>query len=127
VRYLNSMMVKAIHQDLIRWYGGSHGLRDAGLLESALARPQNLAQYEPDASVARLAAVLSWGLIKNHAFLDGNKRIGLAAMITFLRLNGYELTCLEVEETAMVLRAAASEIDEAEWTAWVVRTVGPIS
>jgi death-on-curing protein len=120
------MMVKAIHHDLINWYGGSHGLRDLNLLESALARPQHLVQYEPDASVGQLAAVLGWGLIKNHAFLDGNKRIGIAAVITFLKLNGHELTCSEVEETAMVLRAAASEMDEAEWTAWVVRSVVPI-
>ncbi len=126
MRFLNSVMVRAIHHDLIKWYGGSHGLRDLGLLESALARPEQLAHYEPDASVGKLAAVLGWGLLKNHAFLDGNKRIGIAAVITFLKLNGFELTCSEVEETAMVLRAAASEMDEAEWTAWVMRSVAPI-
>ncbi len=119
-------MVKAIHSDLIRGYGGSHGLRDERLLESALARPRHLAQYEPEVGVGRLAATLAWGLVKNHAFLDGNKRIALAALITFLRWDGYRLTVSEVEETAMVLRAAASEIDEAEWTAWVERSIRPI-
>ncbi|MEO6803810.1 MAG: type II toxin-antitoxin system death-on-curing family toxin [Granulicella sp.] len=126
MRFLNSGMVQAIHLDLIKWYGGSYGLRDAGLLESALARPLHLLQYQPDADIGQLAAVLAWGLIKNHAFLDGNKRIGLAALVTFLKINGYRLTCSEVEETAMVLRAAASEISEEDWSAWVVRSVGPI-
>ncbi|NYF78532.1 death-on-curing protein [Granulicella arctica] len=119
-------MIRAIHADLIAGYGGSHGLRDLGLLESALARPEQLAHYEPDAGVERLAAVLGWGLLKNHAFLDGNKRVALAAVVTFLKLNGYALTCSEVEETAMVLRAAASEIDEAAWTDWVIRSVKSI-
>ena len=126
MRFLNSAMIRAIHSDLIQRYGGSYGLRDAGLLESALARPLQLASYEPDATIAHLAAVLGWGLLKNHAFIDGNKRIGIAAMITFLKLNGHQLTCSEVEETAMVLRAAASELSEAQWTAWVESVVAPL-
>lgn len=120
-------MVRAIHSDLIQRYGGSYGLRDAGLLESALARPQQLHHYNPDAEEGRLAAALGWGLVKNHAFVDGNKRIAVAAVITFLKLNGYRLTCSEVEETAMVLRAAASEMSEEEWTAWVVRSVAVVT
>ncbi|CAN5572110.1 type II toxin-antitoxin system death-on-curing family toxin [soil metagenome] len=119
-------MVRAIHSDLIERYGGSFGLRDLGLLESALARPLHLESYSPDAGVGELAAVLGWGLVKNHAFIDGNKRVALAGIITFLKLNGYLLTCSEVEETTMVLKAAASEISEAEWTAWVARSVGPV-
>jgi len=119
-------MVRAIHADLIAGYGGSHGLRDLGLLELALARSEQPAHYEPDAGVGRLAAMLGWGLIKNHAFLDGNKRVALATVVTFLKLNGYALTCSEVEETAMVLRAVASEIDEPEWTAWVARSIAPL-
>jgi len=66
---------------------------------------------------------LSFGLIKNHAFLDGNKRIGAVALITLLDLNGFTLTCSEQEETDMVLRVAASQISEDEWTAWVERSV----
>ncbi len=116
-------MARAIHSDLIHRYGGSYGVRDKGLLESALARPHHLVNYEPDAGVAQLTAVLGWGLIQNDAFIDGNKRIGLAAMITSFKLNGYHFTCTEVEETAMVLRAAAGEIDEAGWAAWVARSV----
>ncbi len=77
-------------------------------------------------SIAELAAALAWALLRNHPFLDGNKRAAFAGLNLLLDLNGYELTCSEVEETAMVLRAAASEIDDAEWTAWVVRSIGPL-
>jgi death on curing protein len=74
-----------------------------------------------------VAASLAWGLIKNHAFIDGNKRVGFVTMVAFLEMNGYRLICSESEETAMVLRVAASEITEDEWTAWVVRSVEPLS
>ncbi len=119
-------MVKAIHSELIRHYGGSYGLRDAGLLESALARPEQIEHYEASASVGRLAAALGWGLIKNNAFVDGNKRVGLGAMVTMLRRNGHKLHCSEAEETTMVLRAAASATEEAAWMAWVERSVSPL-
>ncbi len=112
---------------MIDRYGGSHGLRDPGLLASAVARAENKAYYEPGATAAEIAASLAWGLIKNHAFLDGNKRVGFAALVAFLELNGYATTFSEVEETAMVLQAAASEILEEEWTAWVERSVTRLS
>jgi death-on-curing protein len=124
--FLDGMMVRAIHSDLIRRYGGSHGLRDPALLGSTLIRPEQLAHDEPDTDVGGLAAVLGWGLLKNHAFVGGNKRIALASVVTFLKLNGYRLMCSQVEETAMVLLAASSEIDEAEWMAWVGRSVGAL-
>ena len=73
-----------------------------------------------------LAAAIGWAIMRNHPFLDGNKRAAFAALELLLDLNGYVLTCSEVEETAMVLRAAASEMDEARWTAWVVRSVGAV-
>jgi death-on-curing protein len=123
MHFLNSAMLRTMHSELINIFGGSHGLRDAGLLESALARPGQYANYLSDAPPGQLAAVLCWGLLKNHAFIDGNKRIALAALVTFLRRNGYRLTCSEVEETAMILRAAASEITEEAFTAWVERSV----
>jgi death-on-curing protein len=85
-----------------------------------------MASYGNVESIAELAAGLAWAILRNHPFLDGNKRAAFAGLALLLDLNGYEMTCPEVEETAMVLRAAASEIDEAEWTAWVVRTVGPL-
>jgi len=116
-------LVEALQAEMIDRYGGSHGLRDRGLLESAVARADNTAYYNPEASIGEVAASLGWGLIKNHAFIDGNKRVGFAAMVAFLEMNEYRLTCSEEEETAMVLRAAAGEIAEEEWTAWVVGSV----
>lgn len=76
--------------------------------------------------MADVAASIAWGLIKNHAFIDGNKRVGFAAMVAFLEMNGHRMTGSQAEETAMVLRAAAGEINETEWTAWVVANVAPI-
>jgi len=86
-------------------------------------RAENKAAYEEEATAAEIAASLGWGLIKNHAFIDGNKRIGLVSMVVFLRLNGYALVAPEAEQVAMVLKAAASEISEEEWTTWVGRNV----
>lgn len=125
--FLSVEKIEMLHTQQIDRFGGSHGLRDAGLLESAVMRAENKVNYDDDATVASVAASLGWGLIKNHAFIDGNKRIGIAALITFLTLNGHHLTCSIKEETAMVMRAAASEMTEDEWTAWVERSVVPIA
>lgn len=125
--FLSVEMIEMLHAQQINRFGGSHGLRDAGLLESAVMRAENKVNYEEHATVASVAASLGWGLIKNHAFIDGNKRIGIAALITFLTLNGHELTCSTEEETAMVIRAAASEITEDDWSNWVKQNVAPIS
>jgi death on curing protein len=119
VRLVDFRGVSAIHAELIARYGGSTGLRDAGLLESAIARPAHLHVYDEDASIARLCATLGWGLLKNHAFIDGNKRVALGAMVVFFELNGHEFVCTEAEETAMVLRAAASELNETGWNEWI--------
>lgn len=125
--FLNVAAVQAIHDNLIDVYGGLHGIRDAGLLESAVLRAENKANYDPGATKASTAASLSYGLIKNHAFLDGNKRIGLAALVDTLGLNGHALTVAASEAETMVQRAAASEITEEEWTAWVERSVAPLA
>jgi death-on-curing protein len=108
-----------MHQELITRYRGLAGLRDQALLESAIARPRHLATYGRDVSVQCLAAAYAWGLLRNHPFADGNKRVALAALVVFLDLNGLELKCSEAEETAMILRAAAGEIKEAALAAWV--------
>ena len=97
-------------------------MRAAASLESAIARPKHLATYKRGIAVPELAAAYAWGLLRNHPFVDGNKRTALAAMVVFLELNGWELGCSEAEETATVLRAAAGEITEHEWNQWVQRT-----
>ncbi len=122
LRWLTAEAVAAIHEELIARYGGVSGVRAIGLLESAVARPQHLAAYKRNLTVPALAAAYGWGLLRNHPFVDGNKRVALAAMVIFLDLNGWELTCSQAEETAMVLRAAAGEISERGWTDWVRRS-----
>ena len=121
LRWLTAAAVVAIHNELIARYGGVSGERAAASLESAIARPKHLAAYKRGVAVPELAAAYAWGLLLKHPFVDGNKRIALAAMAVFLDLNGGELTCSEAEETAMVLRAAASEISERLWSEWVQR------
>lgn len=127
LRYVRADVLRNVHDRLIQKYGGVSGVRDNNALEAAVARPKNLEHYAGTTSIPALGASLSWALIRTHAFSDGNKRIGFAALVIFLEMNGYELTCSEVEETARVLQAAASEITEDEWTAWVERVAQPIA
>jgi death on curing protein len=122
LRWLTASAVAAIHEELISRYGGVSGVRAVGLLESAVARPQHLAAYRRKVTVPALAAAYGRGLLRNHPFVDGNKRIALAAMVVFLDLNGWELACSQAEETAMIFRAAAGEMSERSWSEWVGRS-----
>ena len=118
-------LIESLQARSIEKFGGSSGLRDRGLLESAVARAENKANYDPDATLPEIAASIAWGIIKNHAFIDGNKRTGFAALTVTLEGNAFELRCTEEEEVAAVLKAAAGEFTEAEWTAWVVENSAP--
>jgi death-on-curing protein len=121
--FLGVAAVEAIQADLIEKYGGSVGLRDAGLLESAVMRAENTANFNPDATTASIGASLSYGLIKNHAIIDGNKRVGLGALVDFLSLNGCRIVASQEEQVEMVVKVASNEISEDQWTAWVERSV----
>jgi death-on-curing protein len=123
--FLDVAGVKWVQANLIDTYGGAHGLRDPGLLESAVLRAENKAAYDPDATLGAIAASLSYGLIKNHAFIDGNKRIGLAALVDMLRVNGHLLTASESQQIAMVLAVASNKMSQAEWTTWVESNIAP--
>jgi death-on-curing protein len=120
-RFLEVEQIKRIQSEIIKDYGGSHGLRDENLLASAVARARNKALYEEDSTVPTVGASMSFGLIKNHAFIDGNKRIGLAALILFLGAHGFELAATSSETEIAVQKTAASEITESQWTDWVER------
>ena len=110
--------ILAIHDEQLAEHGGGAGVRDHGLLESALARPVNLAACEnPDA--AALAASYAVGLAKNHPFVDGNKRTAFVAMELFLYLNRLELKADDVQCVLTMLGVAAGEIDEEELAAWI--------
>lgn len=121
--FVRADVLRNVQGRIIERYGGLPGIRDDGALESAIARPKNLEAYGAVTTAGGLGAALAWAIVCNHPFADGNKRAAFAGLTMFLELNGYRLTCSEVEETAMMLRAAASEIAEEEWTAWVERSV----
>jgi death on curing protein len=111
-------VVLAAHDQLLAAHGGAKGLRDAGLLESALARPrQHYAYSSPD--LIELAALYAAGLVRNHPFVDGNKRTGFAIGIVFLELNGFVFRATEEDATQAVLAVAAGELDEAGYAAWL--------
>lgn len=114
-------VLELLHSESIAEHGGSDGLRDANLLESALARPRNLAAYDKVDDPCRLAASYAFGLVKNHAFVDGNKRIAFIAAALFLRLNGLRLAADQVDATLAVLALASGEIREAEYADWLRR------
>ena len=116
--WLDESEVLALHSKLVAEHGGLNALRDAGLLSSALARPLNLLAYGSPA-LHELAAAYCYGLVRNHPFVDGNKRVGLAAADVFLQLNGYELTATEMEAVAVIRDLAAGEIDEATLASWI--------
>jgi death-on-curing protein len=112
--------VLAIHDRQLAEHGGAAGLRDPGLLASALARPQQLYAYgDPD--TFDLATAYTAGIVRNHPFVDGNKRTGFVVGILFLELHGYRFTAPEVEATQAVLALAAGELTEEKFTVWLRR------
>jgi death on curing protein len=120
--WLTTAMVETFHRESLVLFGGGDGLRDAGLLASALARPQNVLAYEPEADVFRLAASYCHGIVKNHPFIDGNKRTGTLAAIAFLALNGVEVDFDEPDIVVMVVGLASSEVSEEQMADWLKRS-----
>lgn len=115
--WVQPALALAAHQEQLRDHGGPQGIRDANLLESALARPQNLASYgEPDA--AALAASYAFGIARNHPFVDGNKRTAAVISETFLNINGYSLGASDPELVAAIETLAAGELPEDDLAAW---------
>lgn len=118
--WLDAALVRVLHGELLAEHGGLDARCNEALLESALARPQQrLADGDPSPTLAALAASYGFGLARNHAFSDGNKRIALAAMDVFLQLNGYEIDAAEVEAVAVIQDLAAGRFDEAALAAWL--------
>ncbi|MFJ6322352.1 MULTISPECIES: type II toxin-antitoxin system death-on-curing family toxin [unclassified Rhizobium] len=111
VTFLTRMLIEQLHEMQIKRFGGSYGLRDEGVLESALARPINKYQYGTE-DIIELAAAHLFGLVKNHAFVDGNKRIAIVATAVFLMENGYRVQTTDANLYSFVVAVAAGEIDE---------------
>jgi death-on-curing protein len=116
--WLTRQMIVAIHDEQLAIHGGASGLRDDGMLESALDRPRNRWAYE-SAELAELAAAYAFGIARNHPFVDGNKRTALLALYTFLGVNGYDFVVAEAEAAAIILALAAGEVSEESLARWI--------
>jgi death on curing protein len=115
--WIATAVAEAAHLEQIAEHGGGEGVRDAGLLDSAMARPRNLADYgDPDA--AALAAAYAFGIARNHPFVDGNKRTAAVVSETFLMLNGYRLDASDAEVAVAFVALAAGEFSEDELADW---------
>ena len=123
-KWLTTRMVLAIHDEQLAVFGGAQGLRDPGLLESALAKARNRYAYdgdagEGDAGIFRLAAAYCTGIVRNHPFVDGNKRTGLLCLQAFLTLNGYRFRPTQEDEVEIILGLAAGEVEDTALARWI--------
>lgn len=117
--WIEKQALLMLHNESLAEHGGLPGLRDEGLLDSALARPLNLKAYSPDGDIAALAAACGVGLARNHPFADGNKRAAFLAVGLFLALNGWRLAAAPVEATQIMLGVASGEFEEEAFAAWI--------
>ena len=121
--WIDEIDVLALHDRLLAFHGGAAGVRDDGLLKSALARPRQLAACGDDADFVDMATACTAGIVKNHPFVDGNKRTGFVAGILLLELNGYRFTATETAAADAVLALAAGALNEAGYTAFLRENV----
>ena len=117
--WVSEQVVLLVHGEQIAEHGGGAGVRDMGLLQSALARPQNAYHYNQVVSLSKLAACYGFGIAKNHAFIDGNKRTALVTAITFLELNGYGLRSTQQENYLTFYDLAQGQLSEDQLADWL--------
>lgn len=118
-RWVTREMLVAIHAAQLDEHGGSNGVRDEGLLDSALARARNKFEYSPDADLADLAAACAYGIARNHPFVDGNKRSAFMATYVFAGLNDHEFDADEADVVVTIERLAAGRVTESQFAAWI--------
>ena len=123
--WLTEKLVLVLHAESLSRFGGTPGIRDQGLLGSALHRPRNQFAYAEESSIFDLAAAYCFGIVRNHPFVDGNKRAGLLAARAFLYRNGYHFEPDEAETVQMIEGLAAGSISEEELTAWIEENTTP--
>ena len=116
--WVDKQLLLTLHDESLAMHGGSSGIRDEGLLDSALDRAPNLFLYGKP-TMAELAAAYGYGLAKNHAFVDGNKRVAFLSVGLFLGLNGYQLKATQVEATLTILALASGDMNEADFAIWI--------
>jgi death-on-curing protein len=117
--WIETRDVLAIHDRHLVLHGGAVGLRDSGLLESALARPRQHYAYSESPSMIEMAALYTAGIVRNHPFVDGNKRTGFVVGVLFLELNGFDFRASEADATQAVMGLAAGNLDEARYATWL--------
>jgi death on curing protein len=118
--------VLALHDEQLAEHGGSSGIREESLLDSALAKPHNVFAYGEDPTLVRLAASYAFGIARNHAFVDGNKRTALIVCVLFLNRNGWDITASKAEEYEAFLALAEGSLNEEALTAWLTRHAVPL-
>ena len=116
--WVDKQLLVTLHDESLAMHGGASGIRDEGLLDSALNRAPNLALHGKP-NIAELAAAYGFGLAKNHAFVDGNKRVAFLSVGLFLGLNGYQLKATQVEATLTILALASGDVNEADFANWI--------
>ena len=124
-RWFTSIAVDLLHSGSIELYGGSHGVRDTALIESALSRPVNRWMYAPECDLADIAASYAYGLAKNHGYVDGNKRIAFTAMFVFLYRNGLLLEAADDVAIETMIGVASGELGEGELAEWIRSRIVP--
>ena len=120
-RWLDRIVIDAIHNDQLREHGGLPGIRDENALESALTRPRQRWHYGENVDIASLAAAYGFGLVKNHPYRDGNKRIGFLALVTFLGLNRFDLRATDADVVTQIVALADGRVSEDALADWVRR------
>ncbi len=125
IKWLSLELVMTLHDESLVHFGGSAGVRDQGLLESALGRPQNLYAYQEESTIYELATAYCAGIVRNHPFVDGNKRAGLLAARAFLFLNGYHFNPDELETVQMIEGLAGRLVSEEALTKWFEANSAP--
>ena len=121
--WVNKRALLLLHEESLAEFGGARGLRDQGLLESALARPQNIHTYNNASTLTELAAAYGFGIARNNAFVDGNKRAALLSIGLFLSINGFRLTADQTDTISVITGVASGDVDEAALAAWLAANV----
>ncbi len=127
-RWISKKALLLLHEESLAEFGGASGVADEGLLDSALAQPLNNHAYKPEATIEELVASYAYGLARNHAFVDGNKRVAFLSIGVFLAMNGYRLVADQLDAIRTILSVAAGDLDELALVAWIeknsVRSTG---
>ncbi len=126
IKWIREELVHAAHRYQITLFGGSHGLRDQGLLRSALDRPRNKYHYESCTDLFELAAAYGYGIARNHPFVDGNKRAAYVVMETFLRIHGMQIVVSEDQRYDQMIALASGNLSEGELASWLKSAVAPL-